>query len=69
MKLADYTSMSRPGIPGVVLLPILYGVLGNYDIISFIQQIAFATPLATDAGMQEENAVTRGIELWWGVGV
>jgi hypothetical protein len=63
MKLADYTSMSRSGMPGAVPLPILYGVLGNYDIISFIQQIAFATLLATDAGTQEDNAETRGIEL------
>lgn len=63
MKLADYTSMSRSGMHGAVPLPILHGVLGNYDSISFIQQIAFVTPLATDAGMQEENAETRGIEL------
>lgn len=50
-------------MPGALPLPILHGVLGYYDIISFMQQIAFATPLATDAGMQEDNAETRGIEL------
>ena len=59
MKLADFTSMSRPG---AAPLPILHVVLGNY-IISFIQEIAFMTLLATDAGIQKDNVKTRGIEL------
>jgi hypothetical protein len=51
MKLADYTSMSMSGVPAAVPLPILHDVLGHYDVISYIQQIASATPLATDTGV------------------
>jgi hypothetical protein len=53
--------MSRSGIRGALPLLSHHGVLENWDIVIFTQQIAFPTIFATDAGMQEDNEEMRGI--------